>query len=69
MYHVEKPGRYVGGEHNMVLKDWQSVETRVALAFPDIYDLGQANLGLSILYELINDHPNVLAERVFFTLA
>lgn len=65
LYHVEKPGRYVGGEHNMVLKDWQSVETRVALAFPDIYDLGQANLGLSILYELINDHPNVLAERVF----
>jgi len=65
LYHVEKPGRYVGGEHNMVLKDWQSVETRVALAFPDIYDLGQANLGLSILYELINDRPNILAERVF----
>ena len=65
LYHVEKPGRYVGGEHNMVLKDWQSVETRVALAFPDIYDLGQANLGLSILYELINDRPNILVERVF----
>ncbi len=65
LYHVEKPGRYVGGEHNMVLKDWHSVDTRVALAFPDIYDLGQANLGLSILYELINDRPDLLAERVF----
>ena len=65
LYHVEKPGRYVGGEHNMVLKDWHSVDTRLALAFPDIYDLGQANLGLSILYELVNDRPKLLAERVF----
>ena len=65
LYHVEKPGRYVGGEHNMVLKDWDFCSTRVALAFPDLYDLGQANLGLAILYEIINDRPDILAERVF----
>ncbi|NLA80195.1 MAG: B12-binding domain-containing radical SAM protein, partial [Chloroflexi bacterium] len=65
LYHVEKPGRYVGGEHNMVLKDWDSCSTRVALAFPDLYDLGQANLGLAILYEIINDRQHILAERVF----
>ena len=65
LYHVEKPGRYVGGEHNMVLKEWDSVQTRIALAFPDLYDLGQANLGLAILYEIINDQADLLAERVF----
>lgn len=65
LYHVEKPGRYVGGEHNMVLKEWDSVQTRIALAFPDLYDLGQANLGLAILYEIINDRADLLAERVF----
>lgn len=65
LYHVEKPGRYVGGEHNMVLKDWDTINTHIALAFPDLYDLGQANLGLAILYEIINDHPDLLAERVF----
>lgn len=65
LYHVEKPGRYVGGEHNMVLKDWYSIRTHLALAFPDLYDLGQANLGLAILYEIINDQPDMLAERVF----
>ena len=65
LYHVEKPGRYVGGEHNMVLKEWDSVKTHLALAFPDLYDLGQANLGLAILYEILNDQPDLLAERVF----
>lgn len=65
LYHVEKPGRYVGGEHNMVLKEWDLVQTRIALAFPDLYDLGQANLGLAILYEIINDQADLLAERVF----
>jgi len=41
---VEKPGRYVGGEYNSVTKDWDGVSLRVALAFPDLYDLGMSNL-------------------------
>jgi len=62
---VEKPGRYVGGEHNQVKKDWDSVRTHVVLIFPDIYDLGQPNLGLAILYDLLNKRPDVAAERSF----
>jgi radical SAM family uncharacterized protein len=62
---VEKPGRYTGGELNQVVKNWEQVQTRVALVFPDIYDLGMSNLGLAILYELINQRPDVLAERAY----
>ncbi len=62
---VRKPGRYTGGELNQVVKDWKDIETRVALVFPDIYDLGMSNLGLAILYEIINQRSDALAERVF----
>jgi radical SAM family uncharacterized protein len=62
---VIKPGRYTGGELNQVLKPWESVDVRVALAFPDIYDLGMSNLGLAILYDILNQEPDMLAERVF----
>ena len=48
---VQKPGRYTGGELNQIAKDWDSVQTRIALIFPDIYDLGMSNLGLAILAE------------------
>lgn len=62
---VEKPGRYVGGELNEIRKDWNSVRTHVALAFPDIYDIGVPNLGLTILYHILNQRTDVLAERVY----
>ena len=62
---VTKPGRYTGGEYNQVVKDWDAVDFKVALAFPDIYDLGMSNLGLMILYDIVNKHKNLLAERVF----
>lgn len=62
---VEKPGRYVGGELNQVVKDWDQVKTRVALVFPDIYDIGLSNLGLAILYDALNRRPDVLAERAY----
>ncbi len=62
---VEKPGRYVGGELNAVRKDWDSIETHVALVFPDIYDLGLPNLGLAILYDTLNARADVLAERAY----
>lgn len=62
---VEKPGRYTGGEFNQVVKDWDGVKTHLALAFPDIYDIGMSNLGWFILYESLNQRPDVLAERAF----
>ncbi|NLB71975.1 MAG: TIGR03960 family B12-binding radical SAM protein [Chloroflexi bacterium] len=65
LYHVEKPGRYVGGEHNQIVKDWGSVDTKWCLIFPDIYDIGQTNLGLAMLYQILNAEKNILAERSF----
>ena len=65
LYHVEKPGRYVGGEYNQISKPWDSVDLHVALAFPDIYDLGQPNLGLAILYDILNQQQDTSAERVY----
>ncbi|HPS41731.1 MAG TPA: TIGR03960 family B12-binding radical SAM protein [Anaerolineaceae bacterium] len=62
---VQKPGRYFGGELNQVVKDWDQVPTRVALVFPDIYDLGVPNLGIMILYELINSRDDALCERAY----
>ena len=62
---VQKPGRYVGGELNSVQKDWDSVRTRVALVFPDIYDIGVSNVGLKILYDQINQREDALAERAY----
>ncbi|HEY5670699.1 MAG TPA: TIGR03960 family B12-binding radical SAM protein [Anaerolineales bacterium] len=62
---VQKPGRYTGGELNQVLKEWDSVQTRLALVFPDIYDIGMSNLGLAILYDLINQRSDALAERAY----
>jgi radical SAM family uncharacterized protein len=62
---VQKPGRYVGGELNQVVKDWQSVSTHFALVFPDIYDIGVPNLGVMILYELLNKRADTLCERVY----
>lgn len=62
---VQKPGRYAGGELNQIVKDWQTTPVRVALAFPDIYDIGLPNLGLAIFYESLNLRSDVLAERVY----
>jgi radical SAM family uncharacterized protein len=62
---VQKPARYTGGELNQVVKNWDAIETRVALVFPDIYDIGMSNLGLTILYELINHRDDALAERSY----
>ncbi len=62
---VQKPGRYVGGEFNTVTKDLNKIQTRVALAFPDIYDLGVPNLGLAIFYDQLNRDDAVWAERCY----
>jgi radical SAM family uncharacterized protein len=62
---VQKPGRYTGGELNQVVKDWQTTSVHVALVFPDIYDIGMSNLGMAILYDLINQRADALAERSY----
>ncbi|TFG54190.1 MAG: radical SAM protein, partial [Candidatus Aminicenantes bacterium] len=62
---VEKPGRYVGGEWNEIRKNPSRVRTKVALAFPDVYEIGMSYLGQKILYALLNKDQDVMAERVF----
>jgi radical SAM family uncharacterized protein/radical SAM-linked protein len=62
---VQKPARYLGGEFGARVKDWSSVEARVCLAFPDLYDIGMSHLGFKILYRLLNDDPRTLAERAY----
>ncbi len=62
---VQKPGRYVGGELNSLVKDWEKTATKVAFVFPDIYDIGISNLGMQILYDLVNQRPDALAERAY----
>lgn len=62
---VQKPGRYVGGELNSTIKDWDKANTRVALVFPDIYDIGVSNVGLKVLYDQINQRDDALAERAY----
>jgi radical SAM family uncharacterized protein len=62
---VQKPGRYVGGEFNSTIKDWDSVQTKVALVFPDIYDIGVSNVGIKILYDQVNQRADSLAERAY----
>ena len=65
LYEVSKPARYSGGEWNSVIKDWQATPVRIALAFPDVYEVGMSNLALPILYEILNGQPDVIAERVY----
>ncbi len=62
---VQKPGRYVGGEYNSVVKSWEDTPLKVALVFPDVYDIGVSNVGLKILYDQINQRPDALAERAY----
>jgi radical SAM family uncharacterized protein/radical SAM-linked protein len=62
---VQKPGRYVGGEWHSVKKDPSSVDLKIALVFPDLYEVGMSYLGQKILYHLLNREPAFLAERVF----
>ena len=67
LHKVKQPARYTGGELNTVVKDWtdSTIRSKVALAFPDIYELGGSNLGLMVLYDLINKRPDLLAERMY----
>ncbi|MGQ0838078.1 TIGR03960 family B12-binding radical SAM protein [Actinokineospora sp.] len=62
---VSKPVQYVGGELNATVKDWDSAAVRWALMYPDAYEVGLPNQGVMILYEVLNELPDVLAERTY----
>src|SRR6195256_4511286 len=62
---VGKPIQYVGGELGAVVKDWDSATVRWALSYPDAYEVGLPNQGVQILYEVLNEQPDVLAERTY----
>ncbi len=62
---VSKPGRYIGGEFNSVIKNKEEVKCRFAFCFPDTYEIGMSNLGVRILYDVINKDENVWCERVY----
>ncbi len=62
---VQSPSRYLGLERNLTRKPWDSVALRVALAFPDAYEIGMSHQGTRILYHLVNRRDDALAERTF----
>jgi len=62
---VNRPARYTGGEWNAVVKDWDATPLRVALAFPDTYEVGMSNMAVPILYDIVNRRGDALAERVY----
>ncbi|MFY9808235.1 MAG: B12-binding domain-containing radical SAM protein, partial [Pseudonocardiaceae bacterium] len=62
---VSKPVQYVGGELNSTVKDWDTAVVRWALMYPDAYEVGLPNQGIMILYEVLNEQPDVLAERTY----
>ena len=62
---VQKPARYTGGEYNQIIKDKTQVDLRLAFCFPDTYEIGMSNLGMSILYHTMNSLDFVWCERVF----
>jgi len=65
LHQVTRPARYTAGEWNSITKDWGKTRLKIALTYPDLYEIGMSNMALPILYELLNSQPDVLAERVF----
>ncbi len=62
---VQKPAQYLGGEKNSVLKNWDKIDAKIILSFPDVYEVGMSHVGIQILYDLINSQPQALAERSY----
>ena len=65
LHKIIRPARYTGGEWNSIIKDWDAVPIKIALAYPDTYEIGMSNLAIPILYEILNKETDVLAERVY----
>ena len=62
---VQKPGQYIGGELNAVVKNHRDVRGKLCLAFPDTYGLGTSHHGLQVLYTIMNNDPQWACERAF----
>ena len=62
---VEKPARYIGNELNSIVKDKDSIDIRVAMCFPDVYEIGMSHLGIQILYDMFNKREDTWCERVY----
>ncbi len=62
---IEKPARYIGGEINSTNKKIENCKVSLAISYPDLYDIGMSNLAIKILYEIVNSHSDMIAERVF----
>ena len=62
---VQKPARYTGGEYNEIIKDLADIRVRIAFCFPDTYEIGMSNVGMRILYGVMNQMDGVWCERVF----
>lgn len=62
---IEKPARYIGGEVNAVVKNKEEVDMRIAMCFPDVYEIGMSHLGIQILYDMFNKFDGVWCERVY----
>ena len=65
LYQVSNPERYIGNEWNQIVKDWEKTDVKVALAFPDVYEIGMSHLGIKIIYHLLNNDNDILCERAF----
>ena len=62
---VEKPARYIGNELNSIVKDKEKIDIRVAMCFPDVYEIGMSHLGIQILYDMFNKREDIWCERVY----
>ena len=60
---VEKPARYIGNELNSIVKEKDNVDIRVAMCFPDVYEIGMSHLGIQILYDMFNRREDTWCER------
>jgi hypothetical protein len=65
LYRVNKPGQYLGNEWGAALREFDSAEVRMCLAFPDIYELGMSNFGQRILYQIVNKRPEFMCDRTY----
>lgn len=66
---VQKPGQYLGIEWGAWNKDWDQAKSRMAIIYPDLYELGMSNFGIKILYNIVNRHPDYLCDRAYAPMA
>lgn len=65
LYNCERPSRYIGGEFLSIKKDFNNADVKILMAFPDKYEIGISNFGHKILYHIINNEENMLADRIY----